>query len=154
MSSLHSCHWLIQPFHPPCKYIRTYTHLHVCTCLCVMEWGDQLVVFSLWVPVSAWSSRVVHIIPSLLSSWRPRGPAWRCDISGILLLSSTIRSSSSGAKRHTVRTSHILQWLKVTYCIVGLAGKWMINMSWRWDLDALKKIKTRSETMYRLFDGN
>ena len=71
---------LIQPLNPPlpCKHIRTYTHLHVCVFVCDGVGGgagDQLVVFSLWVPVPAWSSRVVPIIPSLLSSWRPKGPA-------------------------------------------------------------------------------
>lgn len=70
------------PSLPHCKYIPTYAHLHVF--VCVMECGTGLLFFSLWVPACAWSSRVVPIIPSLLSSRRPKGPAWSGDISGIL----------------------------------------------------------------------
>lgn len=61
---------------PSIPLVNISEHTLICMCVFVCDGvgGDQLVVFSLWVPVSAWSSRVVPIIPSLLSSRRAQRP--------------------------------------------------------------------------------
>lgn len=99
MSSLRCRHWLTPALparlpptpHSLCKHIQTHTHLHVCG---GQRWGlrrgvggvggFQLVVFSLWVPVSAWSSRVAHNNPItvVVVTDGPKAAPGGCRISG------------------------------------------------------------------------
>lgn len=81
-----------------CKHIQTHTHLHVGGVRFeergvggggggaggVEGWGGfQLVVFSLWVPVSAWSSRVAHNNPiTVVVTDGPKAAPGGCSISG------------------------------------------------------------------------
>lgn len=76
--------------------------------------------------MSARSSRSVHIIPSLLSSARPRGPTWRRNIS------SDARASSSTARRHTRRGLKrvILHWGRVAESLSRFFFFFLIWQNW------------------------